>query len=77
MVYIWRFFSFFLNPVTISGVVGCCLGQQLRGLAWPRRDCWVLREVKQSSGCVGGQVGVPGSTPALRVLQNESTARGK
>jgi len=71
------FFFFQLNPVTISSAVCCCLGQQLRDLAWPRRDCWVLGEVKLSSGCVGGQVGAPRSTPAPRVLQNESTANGK
>lgn len=70
-------FSFFLiNPVTVSIAVCCCLGQQLGGLAWTRRDCWLLREVKLSSGCVGRQVGVPGSTPAPRALQNKLAAHG-
>lgn len=52
------FFSF-INPLTIIIALCGCLRQQLGGLAWSRRDCWLLREVKLSSGCVGRQVGVP------------------
>lgn len=57
-IYTWIFFSF-INPLTIIIALCGCLRQQLGGLAWSRRDCWLLREVKLSSGCVGRQVGVP------------------